>query len=141
MTDCININYKHKSTKPININTNSGFSDNTNNKYLFELYIEGKNLGRKYIKKLENKNYSDLIKIEDNILLSDIDNYKIKLTILNNNNVVDKYIINDIINHNLLNNTYNNGSLYIEFTKNINGYTLCNSIHFKMKSMFVSPPN
>ncbi len=127
-------------SKPINISHNFGSSDN-NNKFKFELYIYGKNIGRKYFKKIESKNYSDLIKISDNILLSDIDSYKIKLSVLNNNNVIEEYMINDVINHDLLNNTHNNGTLYIEFTQNNNGYVFCNSIYFKLNKIFISPPN
>ena len=127
-------------SKPINISHNFGSSDN-NNKFQFELYIYGKNIRQKYFKKIENKNYSDLIKFSDNILLSDIDNYKIKLSVLNYNNVIEEYTIEDTINHNLLNNTHNNGTLYIEFTQNNNGYVLCNYIYFKLNRMFITPPN
>lgn len=140
MTDCLTQNRSYKRSNAINI-INNGISDNNNNKYLFELFIQGKNIKKTYFKKIENKKHSNLIDIYDNILLSDIDNYKIKLTITNNNDIIEEYIITDNINHNKSNTTNNNGSLYVEFINNNNGYAMCNSIYFKSKSLFISPPN
>ena len=78
----INLNTK---TKPIHIKyikSIHGFADsNNNNKYLFELIINGKNIKNKIFRKIEDTKYSHLLTINDNIKLNSIDTYKARVSI------------------------------------------------------------
>lgn len=134
-------------TQPIPIKyikNNHGFSDSNNdtNRYLFELIIKGKNIGKKYFRNLENNKYSHLIKLEHHILLSSIDSYKASLKIYPSEIPISSEIEGSI-HKELSSSTQSNDDLYIEFTQNDNGYALCSCFYVGLNDnkYFASPPN
>ena len=133
-------------TKPMNIRYAKnyyGFSDsNTNiNKYIFELIIKGKNIGIQYFKNIEDTKYSHLIKLKDNIKLSDINSYVATITIFANEEHIN-YELEGIINQSESNSTQKSHHMYIEFTKNDIGNTLCSCFYTGLdhNKIFASPP-
>jgi len=135
MTLPININYKRNSY---------GFSDpsNENNRYLFELIINGQIIGRKYFGNLEDIKYSHLIKLNHKIKLTSIENYKVSVTIIpSDNNIL--YELEGNINQYESSSTQRSNSLYIEFTKNDIGYAMCSCFYTGLdyNKIFASPPN
>lgn len=133
-------------TKPMNIRYAKnyyGFSDsNTNiNKYIFELIIKGKTIGIQYFRKIEDAKYSHLIKITDNIKLSDIDSYVASIIILPNEEH-NNYELEGTINKTESSSTQRSHNMYIEFTKNDTGKTVCNCFYTGLdhNKIFASPP-
>ena len=133
-------------TKPMNIRYTKnyyGFSDsNTNiNKYVFELVIKGKTIGIQYFRKIEDTKYSNLIKIADNVKLSDIDSYVASIIILPNEDH-NNYELEGMINKTESSSTQRSHNMYIEFTKNDIGKTLCNCFYTGLdhNKIFASPP-
>jgi hypothetical protein len=132
-------------TKPVNIRyarNYYGFSDSSHNinKYLFELIIKGKTIGIIYFKNIEDTKYSHLIKLIDNIKLSDIDSYVATITIANEEHI--NYELEGIINQTESNSTQRSHHMYIEFTKNDIGNTLCSCFYTGADhhKIFASPP-
>jgi hypothetical protein len=121
-----------------------GFSNPNNNtsRYLFELLINGKIIGKKYFKNLEETKYAHLIKLNHKIKLSNIDSYKALLSIYSLNSTIS-YELEGIINQYESSSTHYSDKLYIEFTKNDIGYTLCSCFYTELDNnkIFVSPPN
>ena len=79
----INLNNKSKPMPIKYAKSTHGFSDsnNDNNKYLFELSINGKNFKNRIFRKIENTKYSHLITLDDMIKLNNIDTYEAKVSI------------------------------------------------------------
>ena len=116
-----------------------GFSDNNDSQiqYLFEFIISGKNIGKKYIKKLENTKYCHLLKISHQIKLEDIETFKVSISILPDS-YIKYYEVEGSVN-----NYLHNSNIYIEFTNNSNGIALCTCHYIGNESnkVFMSPPN
>ena len=134
-------------TQPIPINyarNNYGYSDfnNNTNKYLFQLFIYGKNIGKKYFRNLEDNKYSHLIDLYHKINLADIEFYKVSVSTFPSE-LPTIYNLNGKINQNESSSTQRNDNLYIEFTQNDNGFTICSCFYIGMdhNKIFVSPPN
>jgi hypothetical protein len=130
--------------KPIKYAKNKhgfGGNDADNNQYLFELVINGENIGKKYFHNLESTKYSHLIKITHKILLNDIDTYKASITV-NPNDSPMTYEMEGIINKNESSSTQRSTNMYIEFTKNDNGYCMCSCFYTGLdgNKIFASPP-
>ena len=145
MSDII-INLNNR-TKPMPIKyTKSihGFSDsnNDNNRYLFELIINGKIFGQKYFSNLEDTKYSHLIKLSDMIELNSIDCYKVNVSIFPSEIPIN-YNLEGMINKDFSSSSQRSENLYIEFTKNDNGYTMCSCFYTGLdgNKIFASPPN
>lgn len=120
-----------------------GFSDFKNiSQYIFSLIINGNKINNINFKNIEDTKYSHLIKIEDQIKLHDIETYKVSVKILANNITSDFELEGNII-HNQSNSTQRDNNLYIEFTQNENGYTICSCFYTGLdyNKLFVSPPN
>ena len=62
----------NNATPPMNINNNYA---QPANKYIFELYIYDINNNEKYIKKIESKSHSKLIKFSDKIKFNEMTNF------------------------------------------------------------------
>jgi len=124
-------------TSPINIqnNKNNNGYEQPINKYIFELYINDSNC----IKKVETKPHSKLIKFNDKIKFTDILMFKINISQTSNDNIID-YHLDGTINHEQITFTKYNDNIFIEFTKNNNGFALC-SCSLKNNNIFISPPN
>lgn len=131
-----NIVYNTSLPLPIHNKNNYGY-DQPTNKYIFELYINDSN--EKCIKKIETKSHSKLIKFNEKFRYIDINTFKINISQVSNNNVID-YNLEGHINHELITCTKSNDNIFIEFTKNNNGFTLC-SCSLKNNNIFLSPPN
>lgn len=134
-------------TQPIPINyvqSQHGFSDsnNKNYQYLFELIINGESIGKKYFRNLEDNKYSHLIKLNHRIKLSDIKNYKVSVSIYPSE-TASTYELGGDINQNESYSTQRDDNLYIEFTKNDNGFTMCSCFYVGLDhdKLFASPPN
>jgi hypothetical protein len=130
---------------PINYaKNNHGFSNSNNdsNKYLFELIIKGKKIGKKYFRNLENTKYSHFIKIDHEIKLSDITSYKASLKIFPDDKEIT-YELEGNIEKDFSNSTQYTDNLYIEFTRNDNDYAICSCFYtgFDNNKIFASPPN
>jgi hypothetical protein len=146
MTD--NIISLNNKTSPVSIKyakSYHGFSDsnNNNNKYLFELIINGQVIGKKYFRTLEENKYSHLITTDHKIKLKDIDTYKVTVSILSSYNNDNYYNLEGIINQDVSCSTHRNDDLYIEFTKTDSNYTLCSCFYTGLEhnKIFASPPN
>lgn len=134
-------------TQPIKIlyeKNYHGFSDSNNDtsQYLFELIIETNSSDIKYFRNLENNKYSHLIKLDHRIKLTDIKSYKASLSMIPKKNF-DICELEGNINQNESSSTNNQNNLYIEFTKNNSGYTLCSCFYTgsDQYQIFASPPN
>ena len=127
-----------------------GFSnpDNNNNKYLFDLVINGNNIGNKYFRNIEDYKYSYLINVDNKIKLNDIDSYKVSVAVIDFTdttleNIEQFFEIKGQINKNESCSTKRLNNLYIEFTQNEYGYALCSCFYTGLdhNNIFASPPN
>jgi hypothetical protein len=141
------VNTLHTKSQPIIIKCSKNcynFSDFNNNKpqYLFELTINGKNIGEKYFRNVEEIKYSHLIKLDDEIILEDIEKYNLTVRIFQSG-IDDIYKLKGKINQHQSNSTARSNQLYIEFTKNSSGYALCSCFYtgLDQNKFFASPPN
>ena len=120
------------------------FSDyNIINQYIFSLVINGNNIPENLtFKNIEQNKYSHLIKLGNNIKLKDIKNYKVKISVISNN-IINEYELEDDIEHNRKCSIHKNNNIFIEFTQNDNGITLCSCFYIGLdyNRLFVSPPN
>jgi len=123
-------------TSPININ--NGYAHPIN-KYRFFLYIYDTNNNEICIKKIESKPHAKLIKFSDKIKFSEINNFKVIISHEMDSNMLD-YTLEDVININQTTSIHQNDNIFIEFTNNNNGYSLC-SCSLTTNNIFVSPPN
>jgi len=115
------------------------FSDFNNiTQYIFSLIIND-NLT---FKNIEHNKYSHLIKLDNNIKLKNIKNYKVHMSIISNNTIND-YELEGKIEHNGKCSIHKNNNIFIEFTQNDNGYALCTCFYTGLdyNKLFVSPPN
>lgn len=140
------INNITPTTSPINIKyakNYHGFSDSNPNssKYLFELIIRGNNIGVKYFRKLEDTKYAHMIRLNDTILLNDITSYTAMLSILPSDNDM-MFELTGNINTNESSSTQKSKNMYIEFTQNDMGNTMCSCFYtgMDMNKIFASPP-
>jgi hypothetical protein len=124
-------------------NNNHVFSDFNNiSQYIFSLTINSKNINNIIFKNIENNKYSHLIKLDNQIKLSDIEFYKVSVKVLSSNIIFDFELEGKIL-HTQSSSTERNSDLYIEFTQNENGYALCTCFYTGLdyNKLFVSPPN
>jgi hypothetical protein len=135
-------------TSPINIPkkyTKSKFSFNEppsdSSHYFFELDIDVNGIKKKF-KKIEDKKYTNFIDIKDNIKYNELGLFEVKISKFPNTDFSPK-ILKDKIEQN--NNSYSikKNDIYIEFTKNDLGNTICNCYYagIDFTQMFISPPN
>jgi len=121
-----------------------GFSDSNNDtsRYLFELVINGQVIGKKYFRNLEENKYSHLIKLGHKIMLSEIKSYKASVSIYPSETPLTHELEGEI-NQNESSSTQRNDNLYIEFTKNGMGFTMCSCFYtgLDQNKIFASPPN
>ena len=133
-------------TKPIPITyTKSyhGFSEppNSNNRYLFCLELGMSDKSIKNFNKIENKKYSYIVEIDDNIKFQQIESFNIyvsEIPFVGNN-----YSMFGKIDHDYSTFTQKDENFYIEFSTNNNKDTIC-TCYFTgvdFDTMFVSPPN
>jgi hypothetical protein len=115
-----------------------GFADNNNSQiqYLFELIINGCNIGKKYIKRLENTKFCHLLKVSHQIKLEDIESFKVSISILDDS--MQYYEVEgSILNY------QHDSNIYVEFSTTSNGIALC-TCHYigsERGKVFMSPPN
>ena len=121
-----------------------GFSDSNNDtsQYLFELVINSQVIGKKYFRNLEKIKYSHLIKLNHKIKLSDINSYKASVSIYPSETPII-YEIEGEINQNESCSNQRSDNLYIEFTKNDMGFSMCSCFYtgLDQNKIFASPPN
>ena len=120
------------------ININNGYSQPTN-KYIFELFIYDDKQNETHIKKKELKPHSKIINFNDKIKFDDIHSFKIYITHELDGNTLD-YSLEDDIKIGQTTSIHHNDYIFIEFTNNTNGYSLC-SCALKIHNIFMSPPN
>lgn len=124
-----------------NINYNNFFYESPQYIFTLELvlYNECKHI---IIKNIEHTKYSHLIKLDNQIKLDYIKSYYVSVKIISNNIIYDFELEGNII-HKQTTSTNRNNNLYIEFTQNKNGYTLCSCFYTGLDydKLFVSPPN
>jgi len=140
MSNSLSLNNKY--LIPIKYKNNK-FSDiNNNSLYIFSLTINGDNINNINFKNIENNKYSHMIKLDNQINLSDIEFYKVSVKVLTNNITIESEL-NGIISHTQSSSTECNNNLYIEFTQNENGYAICTCFYTDLvhNKLFVSPPN
>jgi hypothetical protein len=145
MTDIIiSLNNKSEPIPIKYVKNNYGFSDpNINpNKYLFELIIYGENIGMKYFRNLEDNKYSDIILSEHKIKLSNINTYKLSVSIYPTDNLL-YYELEGEINKEETYTCKLQNNLYIEFSQNKEGYVLCSCFYkgTDANKIFATPPN
>ena len=115
-------------------------SDSSN--FYYELEIEFENKEKKMFRKILDKKYADLIKLEDKIKYSDLTNFKVEITKIPNREN-RSYVMSDKIDKKLNHFSKKNDDIYIEFSKNNIGYTMC-SVYYAgvdFTETFISPPN
>ena len=145
MTSIINI--IDSKTPPIPIKSTKktlGFSnpDNNTTRYLFELSINGQLIGKKYFRNLEENKYCHMIKLSHKIKLCDIQNYKASISIHPSESLTC-FEIEGQINQHESSSIQRSDNIYIEFTKNDMGYTMCSCFYtgLDQNKIFASPPN
>jgi len=134
-------------TNPIQIRytkNQHGFSDPNNDscRYLFELIINGESIGKKYFRNLEENKYCHMIKLSHKIKLCDIQNYKASISIHPSESLTC-FEIEGQINQYESSSIQRSDNIYIEFTKNDMGYTMCSCFYtgLDQNKIFASPPN
>lgn len=109
--------------------------------YLFELELFVKKEKKTY-RKIENKKYTQFLDVEDRINYKDISKFKVIISKIPSREGVI-YNLESKINHKM--NYYNerNNDIYIEFTKNVNGFTLCSCyfVGVDFSQIMISPPH
>jgi hypothetical protein len=123
-------------TSPVNIN--SSYAPPTN-RYEFHLSIIDFENNIKSIKKIESKPHSKLIKFNDKIKFTDIKQFKIMISHEMDSSSLD-YSLEGTLDNNKTTYIQQNNNIFIEFTNNTNGYSLC-SCSLTINNIFVSPPN
>jgi hypothetical protein len=135
-----------------------GYSNPSRNKpqYSFELKVEGHIFGTKYFKKIEEYKYTELINFDHKIKLSELDTYELTLILIDFNSCQENiqqiqpiqpietvFKLTGNISKDTTHSTQHNNNLYIEFTKNSAGYTLCTCFYTRLANnkIFISPPN
>lgn len=143
MSEIITIN----KTMPIPIKYSKSwhsFSDPNNQiqKYLFELVIILNSGEKKIFRNLENDKYSNLIFFKHQIKFSYIKNFTICVSKLPFD-MSFNYELEGDINHEQSSYSKKNDDIYIEFSQNSNGFTICNSTFVGMdfSKAYISPPN
>lgn len=143
MTD---INRSSPINIPIKKYTKSKYSFNMppsdSSSYFFELEITMNNYKKKTFRKIEKKKYSDLIKLDDKILYSELIKFNIKITkVPSRDNKV--FYMEESIDKNLNHFSKKNNDIYIEFSKNNIGHTMCTCYYagIDFTETFISPPN
>jgi hypothetical protein len=111
-------------------------------KYLFELIIFMKNGEKKIFRNLESNKHSSLISIRNQIKFSDINTFKVCVSKLPDDYSFN-YELEGIINHENSCYSQQDANIYIEFSQNSNGFTLCNCsfIGIDFNKICISPPN
>jgi len=111
-------------------------------KYLFELRINLKSGEKKIFRNLENDTHSNLIFLKHQIKFSDIQDFNISVSKLPFDFSFN-YELDGLINHDHSAYTNKNENIYIEFSQNSNGYTICNSsfVGVDFFKICISPPN
>ena len=134
-------------TNPIQIRytkNQHGFSDPNNDscRYLFELIINGESIGKKYFRNLEENKYCHMIKLSHKIKLCDIQNYKASISV-HPSESLNCFEIEGQINQYESSSVQRSDNIYIEFTKNDMGYTMCSCFYtgLDQNKIFASPPN
>ena len=136
-------------SSPINIPkkyTKSKYSFNVppsdSSTFFFELEIEFNDNKKKMFRKIEDKKYSNLILLEDNIEYSKLKKFNISITKIPSHDT-KKYYMEDTFNKKSNYYSNKNNDIYIEFSKNSVGLTLCNCYYagIDFTETFVSPPN
>jgi hypothetical protein len=134
-------------SQPLNIRyakNYHGFSGSNfnSNKYLFELVIQGHDIGTKYFRNLEDTKYSHLIKLSDNIMMNSIESYVATVSIYPSNSQVNMEMEGKI-NKEESNSTQRNEHMYIEFTQNDMGKVMCCCFYTgeDINKIFASPPS
>ena len=133
----INIPKKYTKSK---YSFNAPPSDSSN--FYYELEILFENNKKKMFRKILDKKYADLIELHDKIKYSDLKSFKIEITKIPNRDN-RSYIMKDKINKNLNHFSKKNDDIYIEFSKNNIGYTMCTCYYagIDFTETFISPPN
>jgi hypothetical protein len=121
---------------------NFGYPSSSNDKLLFNLEIFGSQLPKKTFRNVEIGKYSILIDSTDEILYSNIKYFKVCVSNMNLQNPI-MYNLEGQIDKNNSSYTQTNGFVHIEFTKNYNGFTICNCYFNSndVNKIFISPPN
>jgi hypothetical protein len=126
---------------PININNKSsniknGYPNQNINKYKFDLQLND-NI---HIEKILNKTYAYLITDSNGIKINGLIKYKIFVSQIENDNIVDVSILEGTISSDQISITNQNDSLFIEFTWSHNQNITC-SCYIKNNNFIISPPN
>jgi hypothetical protein len=126
---------------PININNKSsniknGYSHPAINKYKFDLQLND-NI---HIEKILNKTYAYLITDNNGIKINGLIKYKIVISQIENDNIVEISILEGTISNDQLSVTNQNDNMFIEFTWNHNQNIIC-SCYIKNNNFIISPPN
>jgi hypothetical protein len=120
------------------------FSDPNNQiqKYLFELKITLKSNEIRKFTNLENDKYSTLIFLKHQIKFCDIKKFSISISKLPFESDFN-YELSGLINHDQSAYSQKNDNIYIEFSQNSNGFTICNCTFVGMdfSKICISPPN
>jgi len=120
------------------------FSDPNNQiiKYLFELRITLISDDKKVFRNLESNIHSNLIFLKHKIKFTDIKDFDIIVSKLPFDCSFN-YELNGSINQDNTSYSQKNENIYIEFSQNSNGYTICNCsfVGNNFSNIYVSPPN
>ena len=111
-------------------------------KFLFELIIVLKSDEKKIFRNLENTKHSNLIFLKHKIDFSNIKEFKLcvsKVPYLDMNT----YEMEGNLNHNNTSYMQKDSNLFIEFSQNSMGFTVCNCsfLGMDLNKICVSPPN
>lgn len=107
--------------------------------FIFELILTCKNSEKKYFRKIEYKKYSQLIDLSDNIQYSNLKKFNVSIRKIIDNNA---HKMSAEILHQCNYFNKNDNDIYIEFTKNDLGNTLCTCyfMGIDFNTLAVSPP-
>ena len=111
-------------------------------KYFFELIINPNFKNEKIFRKLENSKHTELIQLDDDIIYSDIKDFKLVVTKMPID-ISFNYKLEGKLNHDRSSYNQCDNEIYIEFSQNSSGLAFCRSsfIGVDFSKIFISPPN
>lgn len=118
------VNYSIQKKKTENSKYTYKNNEQGNQTFIFEIILKDKSGELTTIRKIKKANQGNLISSIDAIIYETVD--KVKMSILNTNDINNEINIKLSIDHNTTYTTFISNEIYIEFNKNSYGYLECN---------------
>lgn len=118
------VNYSIQKKKTENSKYTYKNNEQSNQNFIFEIILKDKSGELTTIRKIKKGTQGNLISSIESIIYETVD--KVKISILNTNDINNEIIIKLSIDHNTTYTTFMSNDIYLEFNKNSYGYLECN---------------